>query len=446
MATTSQWWSGQISGLVNSAVRYIPVNGNQTTPATTEAQGPAVVSSAGNVLSIAVKLSGAPGAGTSYRFQLSVNSVASTVIDLTISDTNTVGLDVGVVALAAGDLVTIAVTPTGTPTSVNAEYWIEFDPTTANAYCYPAGYPLSLCTSASTWYGPLFGNHVPATSQSFLTRALSPFAGTITAFRASIQTAPGAGTSWAVTIIRNGTPEATSVITIANAATTGSVTGLTIAVSAADYLEVSLAPTGAVTSTRGVTFCATFAPTTTGLFALYGNTTTSPNAASVTYGTLGARRSVLFDATETNVSVRAPAALAIKATAAMLLVAPGAGKSRAFTFRNDPAGGGSPVSKTNTVTISDANTSATDSAHTDTIAAGDLIDVITTPTGSPAVSAGVLWAVGAQTIAAGSGSTGGKGKGGKKGGGTGTPNPPGKLKTFGVNKWRWSQGGWWNNR
>lgn len=446
MATTSQWWSGQQASLVNSAVRYMAISGNGNAVVTNEVDTASVVASAGTARGLAVRLSAAPGAGTSYRFQLSINGVASTQIDVTISEGATVGTVSASAEIAAGDLVTIKVTPTGTPGVVDAEYWTEFDPTTANAYCYPAGLGNGLLSSAAQ-YAPLFGNHAQLSSSAFITRTIAPYAGTITALYMSIGTAPGAGASWDFCITRNGLEEASSVINIAEAGKTGNVTGLSIAVAAGDYLEFKVkAENGLATSTRGVSCCAIFVPTIAGLFCLYGNTNTTPGEAAVAYGVLGARRNIGYNATETVVSVRAPAPLRVRAMAALLTTAPtGAGKSRTFTFRSDPGGGGSPASGTNTFTITNTATSGSDTAHSDIVAAGDLIDLMHTPANTPAVSSGLAWAIGAMTNTSlgGGGSTGGKGKGGGKGGGTGSPPvPPGKLKAFGVGRWNLGNRRW----
>lgn len=100
---------------------------------TTELYMGQLVSIAGTLKGFRVRLSAAPGAGKSYTFRLRVNGANSTIV-VTISDTDTTGLDdTHEVNVNPGDRVNLTCTPSGTPAATTVQWSINFECATAGA-------------------------------------------------------------------------------------------------------------------------------------------------------------------------------------------------------------------------------------------------------------------------------------------------------------------------
>ncbi len=128
--------NGSINDLNASSVEYNGVSfsglGTGLTWSGTESFRYAVVPTDGTFRNLIVELSGTPGAGNSYAFVLMVNGSPST-LTTTISDSETSDSDqANDVAVSAGDIVSIRVTPTSTPTVQTAKWSFEFEGDTAN--------------------------------------------------------------------------------------------------------------------------------------------------------------------------------------------------------------------------------------------------------------------------------------------------------------------------
>lgn len=385
MSTTSQWIAGRAS-MTNNATRFWPIAGSVSSDTGTEAQTQIPISEAGNFLTLKVVLSAAPGGSgaNSYRFQVSINGTPSTTMDVTVTDPATTGSATGTVAVSAGDLLTMKVTRGGTPTGISAVWWLEFEPTTANHYVYFDGFGVN--SVSATRYGVGFTAATPQSSDTLgLTEHVAPIPGTVIAAYASIQTAPGGvGKSWDLQLLIAGSPQAT--VNIANTATTGNSTGLSVAIAAGDIVTFNAVANSTPAATRSIGYCFTFVPTTAGQWVLanginsgqvvdaYGAIIESHNSG----GTAGQ------GGTEATFQLAAPAALSIVALAWKVTTAPGAGKSVTFSLHD----GGANVGPT--AVLSDANTLVSNSG-TGTIALDDLLNAAFIRSGGPANYGSNAW-------------------------------------------------------
>lgn len=217
-----------------------------------------------------MELSTAPGAGKSYTFTVFKNAVA-TAMTITIADADTVGEDVSnTVTVAADDRLTIQSVPSGTPTAAYARWASEFTPTTATraVWSTPSDGNTSLHTTAVRY------NTIGVPSDSWHATedqraVLWGVGASIASLFVRLSAAPGAGTSYAFTIMKNGVAEATSTVTIADAATSGNVTGLSIAVAAGDLLSLRCTPTNTPVN-PSCYYGISYEPTTSQVFNVSG--------------------------------------------------------------------------------------------------------------------------------------------------------------------------------
>ena len=438
----NQWWATGCNGLDVAATNYLPITGQMTSSSdsTTEAEVQSVISEAGTLKRMVITLSAAPGTDNSYAFKIYKNGVG-TALTVTISGTSTTGTIAADVTVAAGDRLSIEYIPTSTPTTSNADIWIEFQPTTANNFTYPCGFGVTQISAAPQHCGLLSGSAASGApgTDSEATRSVSPIAGTITKFYVKVATAPGAGKSWTFEILVNGVEDATAEVIIGETDTAVNVTDLAIAVAAGDYLTFQLkTETGVATATRAMSAAVTFVPTTPGQFAICtqadsGGTST----VAAFYGFYGkADVSVDYNGTETAVQRTVPTKLRAKALYARITTAPGA-SGDTYTFRSRVGAGNGNIS----FTIVDAATTG-GAAGTDNYNAGNLIDIGITPSGpSPAAIGNSNFGIALEVPAGGGGGGGGQGGqgggGGKPpsgggGGGPGGGGPPGQQKRMVV--------------
>lgn len=397
---SNQWLLRQISSTPTTAARFFSIaHGKGNTAQITEANAQAPMPSAGNLKTLKVLLSGTPGSGKSIQVQVSINGTPNATMSVTISDTSTSGVATGTVAVSAGDLVTYKVTPSGTPTARAAEIWLEFEPTTADNFGYPAIWSwngtATVASADPPVYAPLFSGGNGNTSTGLgLSRDLSPLAGDIVSFYVALGTAPGVGKSWTVIVEKNGSEIAGTSITISGTNKTGNLTGLTEAIAIGDELAFKVkTASGGPASTR-IGWGVTVVPDNTGEWLLAGTDSGNPSTSVATYLAPGYNISGT-NTTESNEQLTAPTDLAIKAIVAAMVTAPASGKS--WTYRSRIAGGNGSLN----FAVSDAATAGS-ATGSDSVAADDLIDMSVTPSGTPTNMGGHAWAmalaIGPETI------------------------------------------------
>lgn len=127
---------------------------------------------------------------------------------------------------------------------------------------------------------------------------LIPVAGTLSRLFIKVQTAPGAGKSWAFTLYVNGSATALT-LTIADAATTGSDITNSVSVSAGDRISLECVATGGTASSRahiGVEFNGTTAKQSPFMGSNQGTTNNSSARAYCPVGTCAAGEASASDA------------------------------------------------------------------------------------------------------------------------------------------------------
>lgn len=224
----------------------------------------------------------APGAAKSYAVALMVNGVAS-ALTCTVSGAGVVTAQdlTNGVWVQPGDTVSIRFTPTGTPTAPGISYW-SIRQSSADLYGVTSAV-VGSPTAAGTLYFVPFGNAASRTTDA-LGSIIVPCAGVLKNFQFWARSAYGAGSSWAVTLMKNNV--ATSITaTISGASqTTASDLVNTASVVAGDRISWRCVTTGTGSSTV-LSLGVSFDPTTNydSFLAFSGGAGLSPSASVVNY-------------------------------------------------------------------------------------------------------------------------------------------------------------------
>lgn len=351
---------------------------------TTEVNRSTVVTHAMTIDNLRVVIPTAPGTGKSWAWTIMQNGVA-TSLTCTIADTNTSAQDLNAghaVSFAAGDLISIRETPSGTPTST-------------------AGYSYSVRQSASGLFG-VFGGAVQNVSNSVVNYnnlmssaswnatesnvyAPVPTGGTLKNLYIITSAAPGAAKTYKFDLMVNGSPTGPTVSITGAGTTTGNDTSNTAAVVAGDLVSIRCTPTG-TPAAAFVKWGFSFAPTTDGeSFILYGDSA-GPNNASTNWEQPQGRGLDQWGAQEATAALKLDAT-SIEDMYVKLTTAPGGVASYTFTIMKNT------VATAATVPIVGSATTGNVLALNVSIAADDVIDLQAAPVGAPAgtsVKIGVL--------------------------------------------------------
>lgn len=331
----------------------------------------------GKLTKMRVKLSGSPGSGKSFTFDIRVGAATPAgTLSVTISDTNTTGTDlVNQLNISSGDLVSIRCVPTNSPTARAVQITMIYETTGQRSIVLGGGDSIP---NNSRFYNLAVGglNTVDIAIVRFR-QSVFPTSGTLRNLYVYAWLAPTAGKTIPCTIFKNGSATALTT-TIPALGNTASNTSDTVSVSAGDiiYFEGDL-QTSAVSGT-GISYGYEFVPTTPGESLFLNNNTSNPStsivehsspavyAATSTWGTNGTARRVVTDSAT------------ISKMYVSIDTAPGASKSFKFDLAVNS------VASTLSVTISGSDTSGNDLTHQVVVLAGDELGIISTPTNSPA--------------------------------------------------------------
>lgn len=356
-----------------------------------------LVPEAGTISLLRAEVDTAPGAGKSMAFALAVGGVAST-LSASVADTNTSAEDVThSVAVAAGDMISLRTTPTGVPTvSANARWSCQYVATAANRAIWgtQAGAPINTGVSYNVVGASAVQNTWDSTEANRQVVWATPC--TIKSFYVLLNTDPGVGKSWTLTIRVNGVDTAATISHVqGDANTVKSITGLSVAVAAGDLLSISATPVGATPgSPTDFHWSISYAPTTDGTFNVSGLVVsgTSPSTAAVEYAHANAKTDLAFSATEANAKVGSSAvgspSLRVQSLYVKLGAAPGAAKS--FTFVPRVNGGSSTLS----VQVTGAGTTTGNATGgTTLIQPAQEFGLMSTPAGTPTAPATTSWGI-----------------------------------------------------
>ncbi len=361
-----------------SAVNYNVMNGGGTSSwSTTEAARSQVVPHAMVIDRLRMTVTTAPAAGKSYAFALMVNGSAS-ALTCTISDAATTAQDLSnTVSLSAGDVISIRCTPTGTPTASGTVYWnLRQDATNLFGVL---GINVGAPSSGTNYMAPQGRPLISATDA--IGSIIVPTGGVLKNLYLKSRVAPGAGTSWAVTLMLNGASQSLTA-TIADVATTANDTTNTVTVAAGDLISLQIVATGSPTSTS-LSYGMSFDPTTDGQsFLAYMGNSLSPSTTATQFQQNNAHDGT-WNATEAN-RVLKFGATTIQGMYVQTSVSPGAAPNQyIFTERNEIA------DTTAIVTITDASTAVGSTrvgnitGLSATVADDDRMSIQSVPSSSP---------------------------------------------------------------
>lgn len=201
--------------------------------------------------------------------------------------------------------------------------------------------------------------------------------GTLQNFTVHLQTAPGTGTSWDYTIVKNGVDTALTVH-IADTNTTATDSTHTVSVSPGDTLGIHAVPTNTpAASGQGSSLAVQLSCASNVSVTMAGTNGAMSNTAVQYQGLQGWNNSLNLSSTESDVSVVMPTAGTFKNMYAWTTAAPTAGKSYTVTFRKNGA------DQSLTTSISGTNTTNHDTTNSVSVVAGDVVSVSWTPVGTP---------------------------------------------------------------
>lgn len=234
----------------NTTTMYINPMGGSNTPTVGAAN--MTMPCSGVFHRIRCDLQYAPTSGKDYTLTLTKNNVntalSTTVADAATSNENTTDQ----VRVEAGDVVTMAIIPTNTPTLSGGTYSILFTPDTKGDSIQTY---ISFVQPSTTvvQYNPGFGVFVgiapswDANESLYYLRTVMPVDATITSFYVRSALAPGSGKSYTYRLRDTGVDTA-AVATISDLATTANITGINVPISTMDQITVSATPTNTPTT------------------------------------------------------------------------------------------------------------------------------------------------------------------------------------------------------
>lgn len=334
-----------------------------------------VVSTAGKIKSLRVKLDASPGVGKSYTFTLMLNG-GVTALECTIADDNTTGSDViDEIAVVAGDYVYLRVTSSGSPTARYATWTGMFEGTTAKESLI-----LSKCefilSNTTIEYAQLYGitGNPSATENDF--RQVCPTAGKIKNLYLRLSSSPGIDPHAYRFTLRKGGISQTLTVTVTAPASTGNDVINEVTVAAGDVLTMMIEPLNSPANTPNVSWGATFVADTDGESIIMGGSLDELHWSDTEYNFLTQTWIMDWLSTE-NQRYNLGQACTLKKLYILLSGAPGGIKSYIFTLRK-AAGDGNL-----TVTIAGAATTGNDVVNTDIIANFDYLDLKCVPVDTP---------------------------------------------------------------
>lgn len=331
---------------------------------------------AGAFSKLYIVLETAPGAGKSYTYSMYING-AATALSVQISDSNTSGSDTShSVSVAVGDTVSWEASPAGTPTAPTTLLAsCLFTPTTSGESFVPAFAPN--VSASATNYCSLFSTSAWSTTEN-IASTIIPTGGVLDKFYARIAAGgPGSGKSYAFTVYKNGSPTSVTC-TISDSGVVSSDLSHTISVAAGDTISIESVPSG-TPSSRNLGFSFRWVPTVIGESFVAVSGTAPSNSASAYYSVQKGGQSAGAASATTAIRCYVPVACTMKKLYTSMSTAAGASKSRtARSYINSGYG------NLSASVGGDSDTTGNDTSHTDTLAIGDYIYLVTDPSGTPA--------------------------------------------------------------
>lgn len=291
----------------------------------------------------------------------------------------------------SGDTIALITSAGGTTANTGVIRWTMRATCTTNKNVSLMGGSSGNLSNAAARYFPIqsYSNGTTAA----VAEQVMPTSGTMQNAQAILANTPGAGTSYTLTLVKNGSDTA-CVITIADTATTGTYTATTISYSQGDRFYWRSDPTGTPTA-RAAFVSIENVPTTPGesvhLMNTGGNNLVN---SAVRYWAISQPAANTGDATEANRSVITQPAV-WKNLTIYTATATGAAK----TWLIETVVEGTPGSPS--VTITNSSTTGTDNTNTVQTVAADTVSFKVTPTGTPTATVaafGIVSYIAANTL------------------------------------------------
>jgi hypothetical protein len=322
-----------------------------------------------------IQLSAAPGAGKSYRFRLLVNGAYSD-LDITIADTATSGSDlVNSAVVSAGDVIWVICTPSGTPAEAYARWYITFTADLAGETLILGS---AVCNYGATRYSQLSTVNGGTGQVEALTYQVIPVSGTLRNLYVVLTGSPGGGArTYRFTVRVNG---ASSALTcdIVGAETSGSDEVHDVAVSPGDIVDLMIEPLNSPNQSPNAAVGVCFAPDSAGNALILGGTQNSPSQVTPQGIQIWTG---FYNVPWHNVGSyvwQASGATALANLNVLVQNAPGSGKSWEFAVYING------VESALKCTVADLATAGSNTTDKVEVNAGDLVELVTTPSGGPA--------------------------------------------------------------
>lgn len=364
--------AGRFGALNTSAVRYNKIaSGSSWT--STEDYRRQIIPMDGIFSKLRIKLDGSPGTGKSYTFTLRVNGV-DTVLAVTISDDETTGSElIQNVQVNAGDSVTFKCEPSGSPTARTAYWSILFSGGESQTSIIIGGYN-NLPSATLITYNSLEAGFAWDTNEGNKIQIVTR-SGTIKNLHILLDTAPGAGKSRTFTL-RVNEADTTLTCTISDDETTGNDTSHEVTVSASDRVTLKCNPSGTPADCYAY-WGATFKSDVDSENLILSGNNQDLIAAAVRWAPLSLAGDQSWNVESKAYQLGREGK--IKNLYVRLSAKPDTGKSYTFTLRVNEA------DTALTVTISDDETTGSDTSNEVTISDDDYLTLQCTPSGTPDV-------------------------------------------------------------
>jgi len=332
-----------------------------------------VITTPGCLENLLVYLPDAPGVGESCQLILQVNGV-DTALTVTIAGTDTIGFNLtDVVSVVAGDTVGLLCLRTG---GLPYPSWaLIFEATNVKESLILGS---NLTATGGSRYSPIStAGSYPATAEADAIQ-ICPTSGVIKNLYINLSSDPGSSSAKGYTFtLRKNIVDTALTVTLLYQNRTGNDTTHEVSVVAGDRLCLVMTPVGGTSWASNVRFGMTFLADTDGENILFGGDSTPLHTTATEWNELVSH----YRGGNWTGSEIAHDTVAIVCTLEKLYVyldnPPGAGKSYTFTVRKNY------VDTDLTVTISDSSTTGSDTTHTVSISAWDMLTLQCVPSGTP---------------------------------------------------------------
>ena len=373
----SQCISGTQTGVVSSSTTYYSSLDGNYMASTAEVQDYSLASPAGTINNLYIYCDTAPSGSTDWTYTIYKDG-SSTSLTVNLTGTATTGSDLSdSVSVVGGDYLTLKIAPTSSPTLPGTIRWkMDFTPTNADNYWVIGNYGTADVFNGTIYYDSIGGSSYNSTTSTDLTGMVIPIAGTLENLYVRVDVAPSSNFDNFVVEYNSGSGYAdTSLLTsLTGTSVSGSNVVNTVSVSAGGILGIKSSSNGTVSVYMDIG--TTFIPSVSGSYFVGNGAPIYAQSYSGVYGILNCQGNVIPNSTYSQQYIYTSA---YKVTDLYVTVpaAPGTGGSFIVTIMRNG------VATAVTATISNSNTSASDTSDIINFNAGDTITYQVSTSGLP---------------------------------------------------------------